>query len=413
MRDCKNYRGIKLTSHTLKIYEKVLDKRLREETEIGDEQFGFMRGRGTVDAIFILRQMMEKYAEKQRGLFLAFIDLEKAYDRVPRSEVWRSMRLKGVTEKYVRIVKDMYRDAKTRVRSAVGTTDPFTVKVGLHQGSSLSPYLFNLLMDVLLNERFKVAPWTMLFADDIVLISESQEDLQVRLEECRRSLEEYGLRVSREKTEYMKFNTEGEGDVRMNGCQLKNVDAFKYLGSIVSKDGSIDEEVRCRLQAAWNNWKRTSGVLCDRRISARVKGKVYKAVVRPALLYGSETWAMKKTQEKKIEVAEMRMLRWMCGVTRWDRIINEYIRGTVKVVGASAKAQDKRLQWFGHVKRRGSEHLGLRMMEMEVTGRRKRGRPRLRWKDRLRVDLDERGMEEDQAMDRNLWRRLARTSDPI
>ena len=76
-------------------------------------------------------------------------------------------------------------------------------------------------MDVLLNERFKVAPWTMLFADVIVLISESQEDLQVRLEECRRSLEEYGLRVSREKTEYIKFNTEGEGDdVRMDGCQL-------------------------------------------------------------------------------------------------------------------------------------------------------------------------------------------------
>ena len=201
VQNCKNYRGIKLTSHTLKIYEKVLDKRLREETEIGDEQFGFMRGRGTVDAIFILRQIMEKYAEKQRSLFLAFIDLEKAYDRVPRSEVWRSMRLKGIKEKYVRIVKDMYRNAKTRVRSAVGTTDPFAVKVGLHQGSSLSPYLFILLMDVLLGEMFKEAPWTMLFADDIVLVAERQDDLQERFEACRRSLEEYGLKVSREKTE--------------------------------------------------------------------------------------------------------------------------------------------------------------------------------------------------------------------
>ena len=105
-------------------------------------------------------------------MFLAFINLEKAYDRVPRSEVWRSMRLKGIKEKYVRIVKDMYRDAKTRVRNAVGTTDPFAVKVGLHQGSSLSPYLFNLLMDVLPDETFKEAPWTMLFADNIVLVAE-------------------------------------------------------------------------------------------------------------------------------------------------------------------------------------------------------------------------------------------------
>ena len=85
----------------------------------------------------------------------------------------------------------------------------------------------------------------------------------------------------------------------------------------------------------------------------------------------------------------------------------------LKVVGASAKAQDRRLEWFGHVRRRGSEYLGLRTMEMEVAGRRKRGRPRLRWKDRLRGDMDERQMEEDQAMDRNVWRRLARTSDSI
>ena len=253
----------------------------------------------------------------------------------------------------------------------------------------------------------------MLFADDFVLVAERREELQERLEECRRSLEEYGLRVSREKTEYMEFNVEEEGEVMMDGCQLKNVDSFKYLGSIVSKDGSIDEEIRGRVQSGWNNWKRTSGVLCDKRISARVKGKVYKAVVRPALLYGSETWAMKKAQERKIEVAEMRMLRWMCGVTRSDRIRNEHIRGTVKVVEASAKAQDKRLQWYGHVRRRESEYVGLRTMEMEVTGRRKRGRPRLRWKDRLRVDMDERQMEEEQAMNRNEWGRLARTNDPI
>ena len=413
IQNCKNYRGIKLTSHTLKIFERVLDKRLREETEIRDEQFGFMKGRGTVDAIFALRQVMEKYLEKQRGLYLAFIDLEKAYDRVPRGEVWRSMRLKGASEKYVRIVKDMYRGARTRVRSAVGTTDTFPVQVGLHQGSALSPYLFNLLMDTLLEETAVEAPWSMLFADDIVLIAESREELQNRLEECRRCLEEYGLKVSREKTEYMEFNSDDGGDIMMDGCRLAKVDYFKYLGSIVSQDGSIDDEVGSRVQAAWNNWRRTSGVLCDRRISARVKGRVYKAVVRPALLYGSETWALKKTQERKIEVAEMRMLRWMCGVTKLDRIRNEHIRGTVKVVEASAKAQEKRLQWYGHVKRRNEDYVGVRTMRMEVAGRRRRGRPRLRWRDRIGVDLEERQMDEEQVEDRNLWRRLARTSDPI
>ena len=76
-----------------------------------------------------------------------------------------------------------------------------------------------------------------------------------------------------------------------------------------------------RIQSGWKNWKRVSGILCDRRISLRVKGKVYKTVVRPAMMYGAETWAVKKAQENKLDVAEMRILTWMSGVTKLDRII--------------------------------------------------------------------------------------------
>ena len=265
IQSCNNYRGIKLTSHTMKLLERVLDKRLREETEVCSEQFGFMKGRGTMDAVFALRQTMEKYRDKQRGLYMAFIDLEKAYDRVPRSEVWRSMRSKGVKEKYeyVKVVQDMYREATTRVRSTVGTTEPFQVKVGLHQGSALSPYLFNLLMDVMVEEVTKEAPWRMIFADDIVLISESHEKLQERLELWRGLLEDYGLKVSRQKTEYLECNVTQGGDLFMQDHKLPKVDAFKYLGSYVTKDGDLEREIDHRIQVAWNSWKRTSGVLCD------------------------------------------------------------------------------------------------------------------------------------------------------
>ena len=85
----------------MKIYERIIEQRIRNETVMSEEQFGFMPGKGTIDAIFALRQLMEKYAEKQKELHLVFIDLEKAYDRVPRQEVWRCMRLKGLSEKYV------------------------------------------------------------------------------------------------------------------------------------------------------------------------------------------------------------------------------------------------------------------------------------------------------------------------
>ena len=101
IQDCENYRGIKLRSHYMKIWEGIIDRRLREETTIGDEQFGFMPGRGTTDAIFAVRQLMWKHREKQKGLHVVFIDLEKAFDRVSGQDVWRCMREKGVPEKYV------------------------------------------------------------------------------------------------------------------------------------------------------------------------------------------------------------------------------------------------------------------------------------------------------------------------
>ena len=109
----------------------------------------------------------------------------------------------------------------------------------------------------------------------------------------------------------------------------------------MTEDGELDVEINHRVQCGWNAWRKLTGVLCDKKISARLKGKVYKTAVRPAMTYGSETWAIKKAQEKRMDVAEMRMLRWMCGVTRRDRIRNELIRGTVKVAELSYKIQEK------------------------------------------------------------------------
>ena len=97
--------------------------------------------------------------------------------------------------------------------------------------------------------------------------------------------------------------------------------------------------------------------MCDRRISLRVKGKVYKTVVRPAIMYGAETRALKKAQEKKLDVAEMRMLRWMSGINKLDRIRNDRIRGTTKVGSISKKVQESRLKCYVHVLRREEEYV--------------------------------------------------------
>ena len=138
-----------------------------------------------------------------------FIDLEKAYDRVPRQEVWRCMRDKGVPDKYVIIVHDMYEGDRTRVKSSVGLTDTNPVCVGLHQGSSLSPYFFAMIMDVLARGIKDLSPWWMLYADDIALCGTRREVVEKKLEEWRRAMEDRGLKINRRKTVYLRFNGDG------------------------------------------------------------------------------------------------------------------------------------------------------------------------------------------------------------
>ena len=125
-----------------------------------------------------------------------------------------------------------------------------------------------------------------------------------------------------------------------------------------------------------------------------------------------ETRAVKKAQEKMLDVGEMRMLRWMSGVTKLDRIRNERIRGTTKVGEISKNVQESRLKWYGHVLRREDEYVGKRVMGMEVPGKRRRGRPKRRWLDSIRNDLSGRELSGEEVQDRVQWRRLIRNIDP-
>ncbi|KAK3526321.1 hypothetical protein QTP70_022740 [Hemibagrus guttatus] len=242
VQSCSNYRGIKLMSHTMKLWERVMEARLRKVVEICEQQYGFMPRKSTTDAIFALRILMEKY----RDGHCVFVVLEKAYDRVPREELWYCMRKSGVAEKYVRVVQDMYERSRTVVRCAVGQTEEFKVKVGLHQGSALSPFLFAIVMDQLSEEVRQESPWTMMFADDIVICSESREKVEESLERWRFVLERRGMKVSRSKTEYMCVNErEGSGTVRLQGEEVKKVQEFKYLGSTVQSNGECGKEFVC------------------------------------------------------------------------------------------------------------------------------------------------------------------------
>ena len=142
------------------------------------------------------------------------------------------------------------------------------------------------------------------------------------------------------------------GTVKMQREEVAKVEDFKYLGSTVQSNGECGREVKKRVQAGWNGWRGMSGVICDRRVPDRMKGKVYRVAVRPAMLYGMETVALTKRQEAEMGVAELKMLRFSLEVTRMEKIRNEYIRGTERVGRFGEKTREARLRWYGHVLRK-------------------------------------------------------------
>ncbi|KAL4204408.1 hypothetical protein AMTRI_Chr01g131910 [Amborella trichopoda] len=196
-------------------------------------------------------------------------------------------------------------------------------------------------MDDLTRHLHDEVPWCMLFADDIVLIDEIRNNVNTKIELRKDALESKGFRISRTKIQYMecKFSNNKSRDeevVKTDGHEVQKRPYFRYLG------------------AGWAKWGCATVILCDRRIPMKLKGKFYRTVVRPTLLYGVECWADKKQYTHKMRVAEMRMLRWMNGKTRRDKIRNESIRESLYVVPLSNKMRESKLRWAGHVWRQHS-----------------------------------------------------------
>ncbi|VDP28655.1 unnamed protein product [Heligmosomoides polygyrus] len=186
----------------------------------------------------------------------------------------------------------------------------------------------------------------------------------------------FGLKLNVEKTEYLMTDVSESGSIKIDGTELARTSVFKYLGSAIGSDGNLMVEVNSRVSAAWSKWRSLTCVLCDEKIPKRLKSKIYRAFIRPVAMYGAECWPATKEVEARLSVMETKMLRWTAGVTRMDRIRNDAIRQKFGDAPIADKMREVRLRWYGHVLRGKEDSVRKIGLELEVSGKRPRGRPK-------------------------------------
>ena len=388
---------------------------------------------GVCVQVFVMKQMSEKFVDKSKCLYVAYMDLEKAYDRIDRDAMWRVLSMYGINGQLLKAVQSLYTGSEACVRVCREEGEWFEVGVGLKQGCVMSPWLFNLFMDGVMREvREKVddvgatmwdarrncewkVEWLM-FADDTVLIGDSEEKLERLVHEFERVCGRRKLKVNVTKSKTMKIGKnveENEMNVHLNNRRMDEVDTYRYLGVDISNDSGMSEEVNHRIGEA----RKACGALKDlwkkRHISREAKVGMYEGIIEPSLLYGCEAWTLKLHERKRIEAVEMNCLRNICGLRRIDRVPNVEIRRRCgKNVSVGQRMDQGLLRWFGHVERMGDERLAKRVYESNVRGVRRRGRPRKCWINGVKETLERKGLNIEEAkvsvQDRSEWRSICR-----
>ncbi|TWW59286.1 R2 Retrovirus-related Pol polyprotein from type I retrotransposable element [Takifugu flavidus] len=242
--DCNNYRGISLLSTTGELFARVVLNRLQVLAEkiYSESQAGFRVGRSTTDMIFSLRQLQEKCREQRKPLYMAFIDLTKAFDLVSRSGLFQLLERIGCPPQLLRILQSFHTDMHGTIQFDGSTSDPFKICCGVKQGCVLAPTLFGIFFSLLLRQAFG----TCCLPTMQQWLAHSQEHLQTLMDHFSQACQDFSLVISLNKTKTMGQGTENPPSITINNYTLEAVNTFTYLGSTITDNLSLDVELsRC------------------------------------------------------------------------------------------------------------------------------------------------------------------------
>ena len=426
-----NYRGISLTCIIAKMVNSMILNRIRDaiDPHLRENQNGFRRARSTVGQILALRRIIEEVKKNNLTAVLCFIDFKKAFDSIHRAVMVKILRAYGVPPNLLRAIESMYRDTRAKVVTPDGETEEFEIHAGVLQGDTLAPFLFVVALDYALRKAisgreqelgFEITPrrstrhpavtlTDLDYADDICLISDRVEKAQKLLSRVEEECAKVGLRLNSKKTEVITYNIPPGHPPLMTaeGNPLKEVSDFKYLGSWVN---STEQDIKVRKALAWRALNGMKSVW-NSNLSRHIKVSFFQATVESVLLYGCESWTLKKTLRKSLDGCYTRMLRAVLNINWSERVDNEKLYGVLPLL--SDKVASRRMQFAGHCHRHPELPAGKLVLwePSRARGHRSRGHPTKTFVEVLAQDAGvESSAELARCMDeREDWKKRWRT----
>ena len=392
-KDIGNYRPISLLQSTYKLFSTILTKKISStlETRQPVEQAGFRKGFSTIDHIHTLELLIEKYQERSRPLYLAYIDYKKAFDSVSHSYIWETLTTQNVENEYIRVIKSIYRKSKSRVKLETAGSW-FPVKRGVRQGDPLSPILFIATLESIISKldwnecgiKIKTKYLSHLrFADDLVLISEKAKELQYMAESLNKASKLAGLEMNLLKTMVMTNSTKVQ--IYVDNEPLHYTEKYIYLGRQVSFDKLNNfQEIERRAQLTWNKYWSFKDIFKS-NMPIKLKTKVMNSCLIPCLTYACQTWKFNKNIINKIITCQRGMERSMLNIKRINKIRHTKIRNITKATNGLVQALALKWKWAGHIVRLQDQRWTKRVTEWRgPVGKRKKGRPCNRWEDEIK-----------------------------
>ena len=331
--DPANYRGISITSNLGKLFNRIIHDRLYnfiyENNLISENQIGFKKNSRTSDHIFTLKSITDHYKQKGKKVFAAFIDLKKAFDTVWRIGLFYKLIDKGIPNRLYNIISSMYTETTYRLKFQHAISQSYKSERGVKQGDVLSPLLFNFYIDDLVqafnnNATHPVSIGNtslsiLLYADDIVLLSESKSGLQQCLDILSKYCMSWKLHVNTCKSKVLIFNSNGKShqdEFQFLDTSLETVKQYIYLGITMKFNGNFDIAISTladKARKALFKIKRVIGL----NNPCKLLEKLFDTMVVPILLYGCEAWGIPKTNYQEAthyEKVHLKFIKEILGV---------------------------------------------------------------------------------------------------